>query len=253
MTEEISPQERIAAARQLYATLRQYLEWPSWTPLQGALIASGIHPPPDCTEVPPGGTGLDGRIFRSGGNDRFADARRILKEWQWRCEEDRDEGVATPSDLSPGEFICWCEEMEIQTEWLRIFQDLMGYKLGPGQVDVIPSAIVEYVSQTARAVDSVLSKLGANASANAQAPNETGVEKDDKPSPRFPMPIPANREHLSTEELAAVLAVEPQSIRKRYSVTGTYHGVRPVKLPNRRLLWPIEPVKRLLNEGFTDE
>lgn len=44
-----------------------------------------------------------------------------------------------------------------------------------------------------------------------------------------------------------MLAVEPQLVRKHYSDTGSYHGVRPTKLPNRRLLWPAAEVRRLLD------
>ena len=43
---------------------------------------------------------------------------------------------------------------------------------------------------------------------------------------------------MSTEELAAWLKILPQSIRKRLCETGSYYGLRPVKLPNRRLMWP---------------
>ncbi|OMS02641.1 DNA-binding protein [Burkholderia pseudomallei] len=64
------------------------------------------------------------------------------------------------------------------------------------------------------------------------------------------MPVPENREHVSTDELATILAVDPQSIRKRYSQTGSYHGVRPTKLPSRRLLWPVEAIKHLV-QGCT--
>ena len=42
---------------------------------------------------------------------------------------------------------------------------------------------------------------------------------------------------LSTEELAARLAVKPTSIRSSYCRHGHYFGLVPVKLPNRRLLW----------------
>jgi hypothetical protein len=52
---------------------------------------------------------------------------------------------------------------------------------------------------------------------------------------------------LTTEELAAELGIGPQSIRKRYSQTGSYFGLRPVKLPNRRLLWPSNPLEKLIN------
>ncbi|KAA6124493.1 DNA-binding protein [Cupriavidus cauae] len=50
---------------------------------------------------------------------------------------------------------------------------------------------------------------------------------------------------LSTEELAVELKCLPHSIRKRYSQTGTYWGVRPIKLPNGRLLWPADTVQRI--------
>lgn len=43
---------------------------------------------------------------------------------------------------------------------------------------------------------------------------------------------------VTTKEFASTLNLQPQSIRKRYSQTGSYFGVRPIKLPNRRLIWP---------------
>jgi hypothetical protein len=54
---------------------------------------------------------------------------------------------------------------------------------------------------------------------------------------------------LTTEEFAHFIALRPQSIRKRYSKTGSYHGVRPIKLPNRRLMWPADAVDQLLRKG----
>jgi len=51
---------------------------------------------------------------------------------------------------------------------------------------------------------------------------------------------------LTTEEFAAAISLKAQSIRKRYSLTGSYHGVRPIKLPNRRLLWPTNAVEQLM-------
>ncbi|WP_447639564.1 hypothetical protein [Pandoraea norimbergensis] len=58
-----------------------------------------------------------------------------------------------------------------------------------------------------------------------------------------------DRTFLTTEQLASVLHLRPQSIRKRYMVTGSYHGVRPVKLPNRFLAWPSDAVEQLLSQG----
>ncbi|QDW50031.1 DNA-binding protein [Burkholderia sp. KBS0801] len=55
----------------------------------------------------------------------------------------------------------------------------------------------------------------------------------------------ANRP-LTTEELAALLSIRPQSIRKRYCQTGAYFTVRPVKLPNGRLMWPADAIEKLV-------
>lgn len=52
------------------------------------------------------------------------------------------------------------------------------------------------------------------------------------------MPAEAPR-MLTTKELASKLSMEPQSIRKRLSQTGSYFGVRPTKLLNRKLYWPV--------------
>lgn len=54
------------------------------------------------------------------------------------------------------------------------------------------------------------------------------------------------RQHLTTDELAERLHVRPQSIRKRYSQTGAYFSVRPVKMPNRRLMWPANAIEQLM-------
>lgn len=43
---------------------------------------------------------------------------------------------------------------------------------------------------------------------------------------------------LSTAEFAKLHGLQPRSIRQRVSDTGSYYGVRPQKLANRRLLWP---------------
>jgi hypothetical protein len=50
---------------------------------------------------------------------------------------------------------------------------------------------------------------------------------------------------MTTEQLAAALGLKPQSIRKRYCETGAYFCLRPIKLPNRRLMWPADSLARL--------
>lgn len=51
---------------------------------------------------------------------------------------------------------------------------------------------------------------------------------------------------LTTEQLANALQMNPQSLRKRLSQTGTYFGVRPIKLPNGKLRWPSDSLARLI-------
>lgn len=57
--------------------------------------------------------------------------------------------------------------------------------------------------------------------------------------------IAKNRPLLSTEELATLLTLRPQSIRKRYCQTGAYFCLRPLKMPNGRLMWPGDSIEQL--------
>ncbi len=50
---------------------------------------------------------------------------------------------------------------------------------------------------------------------------------------------------LSTEATAARFWVEPQTLRASLCRNGHYLGLRPVKLPNGRLLWDAAEVERL--------
>lgn len=251
MTNDQSPQERIAAARQLYAVLKEYLDRPTWTPIEGALIVSGMHAPADCSEFPREGTGLDGRPFKGDVVDRWIKAREIMRLWEWRCQDDEENGTVTPTHLAPHEFIGWCQELDVDTEWMRlIFDVISGGKAQTDQPDLIPLAVTEYAAQAAETI-SAIHALAGQVSSNSpvSVPAPKNVEKS---ATRVPMPIPANRDHVSTEELAAILAIDPQSIRKRHSMEGSYLGIRPTKLPNRRLLWPVADVKKLLSGNRRD-
>lgn len=50
---------------------------------------------------------------------------------------------------------------------------------------------------------------------------------------------------LSTQEVADALRVKRQTIAKQLCLNGHYLGLRPVKLPNGRLLWDAADLKRL--------
>jgi hypothetical protein len=68
------------------------------------------------------------------------------------------------------------------------------------------------------------------------------------PMPSVLAELAAVTDFLVTDELARFLRCASQTIRKAYSATGHYLGIRPLKLGNR-LLWPIKEVTRLLTEG----
>ncbi len=43
-----------------------------------------------------------------------------------------------------------------------------------------------------------------------------------------------------THEFAEGQLVKPDTVRRRYCLTGSYFGVIPTKLPNGRLAWPLD-------------
>jgi len=57
-----------------------------------------------------------------------------------------------------------------------------------------------------------------------------------------------NEYEITTEELASQIGIQPTSIRSRVCRTGSYFGLIPAKLPNGRLLWPIDSKNRLIAE-----
>ena len=54
---------------------------------------------------------------------------------------------------------------------------------------------------------------------------------------------------LTTDAFAAQYLVDAQTVRKRLSSHGSYFGVKPLRLPNRRLLWPIDSITTLIEES----
>ena len=52
---------------------------------------------------------------------------------------------------------------------------------------------------------------------------------------------------LNTEEFAKLLHIKPSSVRTNLCLNGHVYGIKPIKLPNRRLLWSANAVNALLN------
>ncbi len=64
---------------------------------------------------------------------------------------------------------------------------------------------------------------------------------------RFPAleKIAAGRDCIRTDEFAKIVSREPQTIRKKYCLTGECFGVTPTKFGNK-LLWPVAAIAALL-------
>ena len=58
-----------------------------------------------------------------------------------------------------------------------------------------------------------------------------------------------NQSPLTTDQLAKKAQIKSQSLRAAFCRDGHWCGIRPIKLPNRRLLWPADAVDALLSEG----
>ena len=56
-------------------------------------------------------------------------------------------------------------------------------------------------------------------------------------------------QYYTTEELAGLVRGKPNAIRTRLCKAGSYYGIKPVKMPSGRLLWPADKVTTLLNVG----
>jgi len=53
---------------------------------------------------------------------------------------------------------------------------------------------------------------------------------------------------LPTSEIASILGVQSATVRRGFCLDGHYMGLRPIKLPNHRLLWPEKDLEQLLKK-----
>ena len=113
--------EAIVEGGEINARLRHYLQLKAWTPAMGAMLIAGIAPPPDCTVIPDGGIGLDGKPLHTS-SARFHEARRILKEWHDWQDDSGDRSLET----EPMRFLGWCIKEDISSDWMRLLLELIG-------------------------------------------------------------------------------------------------------------------------------
>jgi hypothetical protein len=55
------------------------------------------------------------------------------------------------------------------------------------------------------------------------------------------------KNYCNTDEFAAAMQVKATSVRVRLCQTGSYFGIKPEKLPNGRLLWPVDALEKFLS------
>ncbi|MDR7006655.1 hypothetical protein [Paraburkholderia strydomiana] len=220
----------------------------------GALLLAGIHPPSDCTEIPAdGGIALDGTPILGVANKPFYEAGKILEQWRDWCE-DRDN---YPTHVTPLEFIAWCVDDQIQEryaglcrfQWIDVFKDMAGY---PGSH--VPFEVALYAAKTAQPLEVILNKLNEIDRRTLKASRRVAVVSvSSGDAGQQKLTVNPHRQHLTTEELAAALDVEPQTILKGRSKNGHYCGVKATRLPNRRLAWPLDAVERITKASPTGE
>jgi prophage regulatory protein len=100
-----------------------YLQMASWTPAMGVLIVCGIAPEADCTQIPSEGTGLDDKPIKHA-SVQLTKARQMLAEW-YEWVEDEQEPI---TEMPPGRFLYWCQDSGIDTDWLRLCLELLGFR-----------------------------------------------------------------------------------------------------------------------------
>ncbi|MBT9516529.1 MAG: hypothetical protein IV112_07540 [Methyloversatilis discipulorum] len=55
----------------------------------------------------------------------------------------------------------------------------------------------------------------------------------------------------TTVESASITRSSAKTWRKNYSLNGHHHGIKPIKQPSGRLLWPADEVDRLVSGEAT--
>ena len=58
-----------------------------------------------------------------------------------------------------------------------------------------------------------------------------------------------NETHIPTREFARELHVKDESVRRSLCINGHYMGIKPLKLPNGRLLWPVSEIKKVFKSA----
>jgi len=58
----------------------------------------------------------------------------------------------------------------------------------------------------------------------------------------------SNRKYISTSDLAYTFGVKSTTIHRTLCIKGHYMGIRPIKLPNGRLLWAKDAIQKIMKK-----
>ncbi len=56
----------------------------------------------------------------------------------------------------------------------------------------------------------------------------------------------SNRKYIPTYDFACTFGVKSTTIHRNLCVNGHYMGIRPIKLPNGRLMWSKEEIQHII-------
>ncbi|WP_258180698.1 hypothetical protein [Burkholderia multivorans] len=59
--------------------------------------------------------------------------------------------------------------------------------------------------------------------------------------------VASHRTYVDTEVAARLLLVGADTLRKSHSKNGSYGRIRPIRLPSRKLAWPLAEIEKLLS------
>jgi hypothetical protein len=68
-----------------------------------------------------------------------------------------------------------------------------------------------------------------------------------KDNSRKEQDMETTQKHIPTSKFAKIFNVQGASVRRSYCLNGHYLGIRPVKLPNGRLMWPEDQAQAIVN------
>lgn len=131
----------ILQGAQQNVSIANYLNMTAWTPVMAALLVSGISTSLNCSEVPMSGVGLDNQALH-GSDHRFHKARSILKKWN-------EQENAPPHEINPIDYLRWCDEEDIDTDWISLFRDMIGCPV-PETKDLTASRFALLVAPSAQ-------------------------------------------------------------------------------------------------------